>query len=273
MEIVRLSPDDRDVSPAAFGRRLTADGARAACWQVAEEVPVAVLLNGESFAVLMATPSDLEDLAVGFALTEGLVEDIARIERLAVAEVADGLAINLNIPADRAGAVNGRRRALPARSGCGVCGAVTIAAALPAPPRVAPAAAPSRDALVRAFRAFPDRQPMRRANRSTHAAAFCAADGTIDTVREDVGRHNALDKLAGALIAGGRDVAGGFVLLSSRVSVEMVQKTAALGVPFLAAVSAPTALALALARRAGIAVAARAGEDVVVFDGEGEGGP
>jgi FdhD protein len=271
MEIRRLDPADRDVSPAAFGRVVTADGARPAqsrqvVWRVAEETPVAILLNGEGFAVMMATPDDLEDFAVGFALTEGLVGGPADILSLRIAEAGDGLAVNLRVAPDRAAAAADRRRRIPGRSACGICGAATVEAALPRPRRVRPAPAPSFAALSAAFSALPGAQAMKRVNRSTHAAAFCRPDGSIDTVREDLGRHNALDKLAGALARAGRDASGGFVLLSSRVSVEMVQKAAALGAPWLAAASAPSALALRVATQAGMGVAVACPEGATLFE-------
>jgi FdhD protein len=266
MEIRRLDPAARDISPAAFGRLLTAEGATPALWRVAEETPVAILLNCESFAVMMATPEDIEDFAVGFALTEGIVADPADILALRVADAGDGLAVNLRVAPGRAAAAADRRRRIPGRSACGLCGAATIEAALPRPRRVVPAPAPTHAALMAAFAALPGAQPMKRLNRSTHAAAFCRADGSIDALREDLGRHNALDKLAGALARGRRDAAGGFVLLSSRVSVEMVQKAAAIGAPWIAAASAPSALALRVAGQAGMGVAAACPGGAMLFD-------
>lgn len=266
MEIRRLDPAARDVSPAAFGRVLTAEGARPAIWRVAEETPVAVLLNGESFAVMMATPEDIEDFAVGFALTEGIVAEPGDILSLRIADAGDGLAVNLRVAPERAAAAAERRRRIPGRSACGICGASTIEAALPRPRRVAPAPAPSHAALTAAFAALPDAQAMKRVNRSTHAAAFCRGDGSVEIVREDLGRHNALDKLVGALARRGRDASDGFVLLSSRVSVEMVQKAAVLGASWIAAASAPSALALRVAGQAGIGVAAACPGGAMLFD-------
>ncbi len=260
MQVVRLDPARREVSPAAFG---LLDG-RPAVWRVAEETPVAVLVNGESFAVMMATPDDLEDFAVGFALTEGLADRAGDIEAVRVAEAADGLVANLRIDPARAARAAERRRTLAGRAGCGICGAQTIAAALPKPRKVRGAAPPDA-ALRAAYAALPGAQPMKRINRTTHAAAFCGPDGAIRLAREDIGRHNALDKLIGALARAGRDAADGFILLSSRVSVEMVHKAAAAGAPCLAAVSAPSALALRVATEAGLTVAARCGARIMVF--------
>lgn len=265
MEIRRLDLSPGDVSPAAPGRLIGPKGARDALWQVPEETPVAILLNGESFAVMMATPADLEDFAVGFALTEGVVQRAAQIEGLRIAEAADGIVVNLTLDPARVAASEERRRTLAGRGGCGICGAKTIAAALPRPPRVQ-GPAPEPEAVLEAFRRFPAAQAMRRDNRSTHAAAYCARDGRIEIVREDLGRHNALDKLAGALARRGRDASAGFVMLSSRVGVEMVQKAAILRAPFLAAVSAPSALALRVAGQAGMRVGGLAGDSLMIFD-------
>lgn len=268
MEIRRLDGEAPDASPAAIGRLLTETGAREAVWQVAEETPVAILLNGETFAVMMATPADLEDFAIGFALTEAIVERPDAIASLRVAEAADGLLVNLALDPARLEASAHRRRTLAGRAGCGICGAQSIEAVLPRLPRQRGARRPDRAAMRAAFDALPAAQAMKRRNHTTHAAAFCGLDGSIGLVREDIGRHNALDKLAGALARSGRDATGGFVLLSSRVSVEMVQKAAMIGAPLLAAVSAPSALALRQARGAGMAIACRAGDDVMLFEPE-----
>lgn len=272
MEILRLSASDPEVSPAAPGRLVGPGGERPAAWAVPEETPVAILLNGESFAVMMATPADLEDFAVGFALTEGIIETADDLKALRLAEAGDGIVANLVLDPARVAAAAHRRRTLAGRAGCGICGAQTLAAALPRPPKVR-GRAPDPAAVLRAFAAFPAAQRMKSENRSTHAAAFCAWDGTVELVREDVGRHNALDKLAGALARQGRDASAGFVILSSRVGVEMVQKAAAIRAPFLAAVSAPSALALRVAAQAGLRVAGLAGDSLMIFDPADEARP
>ncbi len=264
VEIRRALSEAPEVSPQAAGRLLRAGGAEAAVWHVAEEAPVAVLLNGQNFAVMMMTPADLEDFAVGFALTEDIVRHASEIESLRVGEASDGLLLNLKIAPGRLQAAEDRRRTFAGRAGCGICGAQTIAAALPRPPRVA-GALPGLAALEAAYAALGPAQSMNLANHTTHAAAFCGLDGAIRTIREDIGRHNALDKLAGALVRGGHDASGGFVLLSSRVSVEMVQKAAAIGTPALAAISAPSAMALRTAAAAGMTVYARSTNGVMEF--------
>ncbi len=264
MEIRRLDNAPTETSPVASGRLATGEGERPVAWQVAEETPIAILLNGSSFAVMMATPADLEDFAVGFALSEGIVPAIDRIDGLRIAEAGDGIVVNLRIDPGLAEAVAARGRTVPGRSGCGICGAQTIEAALPRPPKVS-GRTPDSEALLRAYAALPAAQAMNRINRSIHAAAYCRLDGTIDCVREDIGRHNALDKLVGALTRDGRDARDGFILLSSRISVELVQKAAVARAPFLAAVSAPSALALRVADRAGMGLASRAPDGVMVF--------
>ncbi|PZQ49024.1 MAG: formate dehydrogenase accessory sulfurtransferase FdhD [Rhodovulum sulfidophilum] len=266
MKIRRFDAGPYDVSPVAAGRLLTPGGETRALWQIAEETPVAILLNGVTFAVMMMTPADIEDFAVGFALTEGIVETLGDIGGLRIAEAADGMICNVTLDPARVEKVEGRRRTLAGRAGCGICGAQSLEAVLPPPRRVPKAPLPGRDALLAAFAALPGAQAMKRINKTTHAAAFCDLEGRVRLVREDIGRHNALDKLGGALAREGRDAAGGFVLLSSRVSVEMAQKAAALGAPLVAAVSAPSALALRLAARAGLTLACRAGGDIMLFD-------
>jgi FdhD protein len=253
------------VSPAVRGRVISPTDERPAVWRVPEEVPLAILLNGAAFAVMMVTPADLEDFALGFALTEGLVRDASQIRAIRVAEAADGFVLNLALDPARAAAAAGRRRAIAGRTGCGLCGAQTIGAALPKLPLVA-GPAPTMPALRAAYAALPMLQEMNAENRSTHAAAFCDLAGDILVLREDIGRHNALDKLGGALAGAGLRAQDGFILLSSRISVEMVQKAAMLGAPFLAAVSGPSALALRQATAIGMGLACGVGGNVMMFD-------
>jgi len=234
-------------------------------WSVAEEVPVAVLVNGAHFAVVMATPADLEDFALGFALNEGIVRDPAGLLRCAVAGAADGYVINLRVSGADAARADARRRNLPSRAGCGICGAQTLAAAVPDLPKVR-GHIPRTEAVLAAYSAFPELQEMRLENRSTHAAALCGAAGGILSVREDVGRHNALDKLAGVAARLDIDRSRCFILLSSRISFEMVQKAAAIGVPFVAAASAPTSLSLRAAEQSGLTLAVAGEGELMIFD-------
>lgn len=268
MEIRRLDIIARPVSPTARGRLYSNGSEHPVDWRVAEETPLAVLLNGAAFAVMMLTPEDLEDFVVGFAVTEGIVTSPAEIESLRLAEAGEGFVANLKLDPEKVAAVEDRRRTLAGRAGCGLCGAQTIEAVL-RPPRRVTGTRPAAEAILAALAALPKAQVMKPVNHSTHAAAYCEMDGTIRVVREDIGRHNALDKVAGALARDGRDARDGFLLLSSRVSVEMAQKAAAIRAPLVAAVSPPSALALRVAGQAGLAVAARAGDGVVIFDGLG----
>lgn len=248
----------------AAGVAVNPAGMRRSEWQVAEEVPLAILLNGEDFAVMMVTPADLEDFVLGFALTEGLVGTTDDIRKLSVTRASDGYMANVSLDPQKVEKADGRRRRLAGRSGCGVCGAQSLAAAITKPRRVR-GSLPETKAIHAAFAGFSDRQVMRRENHSTHAAALCGQDGRILLIREDIGRHNALDKLAGAVARGDFDVTQSFVLLSSRVSYEMVQKSAAIGVPLVAAASAPSALSLRVAKAADLTLVVKARDSLMYF--------
>lgn len=226
---------------------------------LADEVPVAIVVNGATVAVLLATPGDLEDFAVGFALTEGLVASTADAGTVEVVHHADGIEARLSV-ADT-GALAARRRTITGPSGCGLCGIESLAAAV-VPPRVVTAAGPRPTPMeiVAAVAALGEAQPLGRATRAVHGAALWRR-GEPPIVREDVGRHNALDKLAGAVARAGIATSDAMLLLTSRVSVEMVQKASALGCPLVVAVSAPTALAVATARAAGLTLVAVARSD------------
>ncbi len=225
---------------------------------VAEEVPVALAYNGRSFAVMMASPADLADFAVGFSLTEGVVEhpdEILAVEELVLPR---GRELAVTIAESRALALAARRRALAGRTGCGLCGVDSIAEALRPVARLSTATRIAAAAIDRAVAAFPLDQPLNHRTGATHAAAFADVDGAILLTREDVGRHNALDKLIGAIVDRGLDPAAGFVVVSSRCSYEMVHKTAMAGIPLIASVSAPTGLAVDLADKVGVGLAAYA---------------
>lgn len=263
--IVRLDAAPKPVSVPVQGQLSDGESTHPTVWALAEECPVSVLYNGEPFAVMMLSPADLEDFAVGFSITEGIVDRVSEIQSIRIAEVRDGYLVNIKVPEGAADRASDKSRTLPGRAGCGICGSRTLEAALPEPKRVA-GQVPDTDAVLRAFAAFEGSQPMKAENRSTHAAAFCDPDGAILVAREDIGRHNALDKLIGALLRDGKDASSGFVLLSSRFSVEMAQKAAAIGAPFVASVSAPSALALRTAEKAGMGVAALCGDHLMMFD-------
>jgi FdhD protein len=247
------------------GTRIDDEGAVRESWVIAEEMPVGILVNGEDFAVMMLTPADLEDFALGFALSEGLVSSVDEIKRIALTPVADGYLLNLTIQGTLKDEQFARRRALAGRSSCGLCGAQSLAASIKPPPRVF-GVRPELEAVYKAFAAFGAKQVMRQENHTSHAAALCDRQGTILLLREDIGRHNAVDKLAGAAIKKGFEPSRCFLLLSSRLSFEMVQKAAVLGVPLVAAASAPSALALKLAKSANMHVIIRNRDALMCFD-------
>ena len=223
---------------------------------VAEEAPVALVYNGRSHAVMMCTPTDLEDFAVGFSLSEEIVASAADIARVEVVRYAAGIELQLAVPAGAADRLAERRRAISGRTGCGLCGVEAIGDAVRAPRVVGHALTVDHDALWRAGAALDGHQPLNRRTNAIHAAAFCSPDGTIVEAREDVGRHNALDKVIGALARRGRDPREGFVVVTSRASYELVQKCAVAGIELLAAVSRPTALAVRLAGSSGMTLVA-----------------
>ena len=219
---------------------------------IAEEVPVAFVYNDQPFAVMMATPSDLEDFALGFALSEGIVErahevTIDRVERL-----LEGIEIRIRIPEKRHTALDSRRRSMSGRSGCGVCGSELLEAALRSPAPVGDGVSITVSALRTAMASLRAGQSLGERTGATHAAGWSDVHGKVSLVREDVGRHNALDKLIGAMSRDGVDPRAGFIVVTSRASYEMAMKAASAGVSLLAAISAPTALAISLAERANL---------------------
>lgn len=218
---------------------------------LAAEVPVALVYNGRPHAVMMCTPADLLDFAAGFTYTEAISEP-GSIRRCEVVRYSRGVELQIEIPAEAAERLATRSRAITGRTGCGLCGVEVIEDALRETRVVRSRAVFERDALWRAGAGLVGRQPVNDETRAIHAAAWCRADGTPEVVREDVGRHNALDKVIGALTRSGIDGASGFVVVTSRASYELIQKTAMSGIPLLAAVSRPTALAVQLAEAAGI---------------------
>ena len=222
---------------------------------VAEEVPVALEYNGISHAVMLATPSDLEDFALGFSLTEGILQFPAELYDCDVIDDDRGIRVIMEISSERLFALKERRRTLAGRTGCGLCGTETLPQAVRLPPPVNSRAAFRADVLHAAFVEMAARQTLQRQTGATHAAAWLAADGQLTLVREDIGRHNALDKLIGALHRTKTEIASGAALVTSRASYEMVQKAASAGIGILAAVSAPTALAIRVAQSTGVCLA------------------
>jgi len=227
---------------------------------IAEEMPVALSYHGVPHVVMLATPADLEDYAVGFTLTEGLVAHREEIRGVEVSFAAEAAEVRITVAWERFSALLDRRRNLTGRTGCGLCGEETLEQAVRAVKPVGSGASLSAAELHEAIVQLGGLQPINARTGSVHAAAWVLPGKGIQLVREDVGRHNALDKTIGALVRSGTDPADGALLLTSRASFEMVQKSAAVGVALVAAFSAPTALAVRLAERAGITLVAFARE-------------
>src|SRR5262245_54616722 len=215
-------------------------------WQLPEEVPVAIMHNSVSTAVMLATPADLEDFCIGFSLSEGMVTEASGIRNVVALTVENGFCVDIAV--DEAFLKPRSSRALEGRTGCGLCGVEDIADVVKPIRRIAPAFTLDPSALQKAFAELPAHQPMNRTNHSVHAAAWVTPAGEIKLVREDIGRHNALDKLLGAVTRQGIERNAGFVAMTSRCSFELVQKCATLGIGHLVTISAPTGLALHLAR-------------------------
>jgi FdhD protein len=231
--------------------RLSDGGATSESSPVAEEVPVAVAYNNEPFVVLMASPGDLEDLAVGISVTESVVDEASEVERIDVVRHSRGIELQIRIPDRQSARLTERRRGISARTGCGVCGIESIDEVLRPPVPVDGGGSISREALWRAAEELEQRQPLNSDTRAVHAAGFADTGGHLQVVREDVGRHNALDKVIGSLLRSGH-AGPGFLIVTSRASYELVQKTASAGIPILAAISRPTSLAIQLATQANI---------------------
>src|SRR5246127_5073656 len=227
---------------------------------LAEEVPVAFSYDGATHAVLMATPDDLEDFALGFSYTEGIITAAAEVAELAVVSVADGIVLRMWLTGDRSDAFAARRRRFVGPGGCGMCGLESLAEANRAIPMAGDDLQVSQQTIEEAVAALPARQQLNMQTRGVHAAAFWERDRGL-VLREDVGRHNALDKLAGALLRSDRSPAQGIIVLSSRISIELVQKAAMMGAAIIVGVSAPTALAVRTADMAGITLVGIARDD------------
>ncbi len=237
---------------------------------IAAEIPVALLYNRQPHVVMMATPSDLADFALGFSLSEALIDTASELEHIEIRTLLEGIEIALHVPQHRADAVALRQRNLTGRSSCGLCGTRELADVVRHPPVVAAGISIDSAAIHRALVALGDAQPINALTGATHAAGWADTEGRIVCVREDVGRHNALDKLIGAMASTGIDVQAGFLLVTSRASYEMVQKAATIGIGLLVAISAPTALAIHLAESTGVTLVgfARGVSHVVYTQGQ-----
>lgn len=238
-------------------------GLRLGLRTVPEETPVALTYNRLTHAVMMATPQDLEDFAVGFSLSEGIVAHASDIEELDVVPSprVDGVELRMWVADHRMDALSRRRRALAGPTGCGLCGLESLDEAIrPAATVTAVLTIPAAD-ITAAMSAMSEAQTLNAQTHAVHAAGFWLPGQGLFAAREDVGRHNALDKLAGAIARSGTPGHAGMVVMTSRISVELVQKAAAIGTPVLAAVSAPTALAIRMAEAAGITLVGIARRD------------
>ena len=244
-----------------------ASGTTSANRMVPEETPVAFSFAGTTHAVMMASPADFEDFALGFPLTEGIIADPQEIEAIEVEDHGAGIDIQIRLKDQANTRFEARRRRLAGPVGCGLCGIESIEEAMRSVDKVgASKLTLDADDIVRSVRLLSKVQPLHSETGAVHAAGFYVPGKGIVMAREDVGRHNALDKLAGALAGAGIDGAAGAVVVTSRVSVEMVQKTAAIGSAFIMAVSAPTALAIRTADEAGMTLVALVrGDDFDVF--------
>jgi FdhD protein len=228
---------------------------------IPEETAIALTYNGGTYAVMMGTPKDLKDFAIGFSLSEGIVPSAEDILSLEAVDLDDGIELRMWLPPAMAALISERRRHIAGPTGCGICGIDSIAEAVRPAAVVAMGRSFAAPDIMTAMAGIAPLQTINMETRAVHAAAFWTPARGIVALREDVGRHNALDKLAGALARNNVSASEGMVLLTSRVSVEMVQKAAAMGTPLIAAVSAPTALAVRMAERSGITLVAIARAD------------
>jgi FdhD protein len=252
MFISRSNPSDPPLPPTSMGvPRLDRDG-HLDQRVVAEECPVALVYDGTTVAVMMATPSDLDDLAIGFSLTEGFIQSAGEIQSLEVVPSREGIELRIWLTPDSGRRFKARQRRLTGSTGCGLCGIESLSEAVRTCSRLTRGISLAPGRIGQAVDALTSAQSLNRITRATHAAGFYLPEGGLVIVREDVGRHNALDKLAGALATESTTGAAGAIILTSRISVEMVQKAAVIGSSLLVAISAPTALAIRTAEACGI---------------------
>ncbi len=252
-----LPPSQIPVARQAWRGEAVSNGQRI----IPEEIPIALTYGRATHAVMMATPADLRDFALGFSLAEGIVRGPPDVEALDIVTVKDGIELRMDLAPERAMGLERRRRRITGPGGCGLCGMDSLAETLRPVPHATPGGSIAAADIPVALNAMAAAQQLNRTTRAVHAAAFWTKARGLVAVREDVGRHNALDKLLGCLVWAGEQTHDGILLLSSRVSVEMVQKAAILGAPVIAAVSAPTALAVRTADAAGLTLIGVARDD------------
>jgi FdhD protein len=228
---------------------------------VAEEVPISLVYNGLPHVVMLATPTDLEEFAIGFSITEGIIKSPHELLSTRIYNRSNGIEVQLKIPDYRFQCVADKGRNLTGRTGCGLCGASTLRQAIRQPKPVHGNLTLSAAELHSALTDIKQHQKLNQLTGAVHAAAWAVPGQGILNIREDVGRHNALDKLIGLLLRTGKDLSTGFVIVTSRASYEMVQKTAWVGITLLAAVSAPTGLAIRLANETGLTLIGFARDD------------
>jgi FdhD protein len=245
--------------------RIAPDAAASATRTLANETAVAMEFDGQPYAVMMLSPADYEDFAVGFALSERIADKASDIVRIDVRHGLRGTAVDVRLEREHSQRLIERRRAIPGQSGCGICGLTTIEEALPELPplTLAPEIVPK--AMFTALNALPTLQSLNQATGAVHAAAFCRPDGSILALREDVGRHNAFDKVIGHLARNRIDPGSGFALLTSRCSFELAQKAVIARIPLLVTISAPTELAVGIARDTNLTLVALARRDSVLL--------
>ena len=263
-----MKPADLSLSIPAGTRRVPV--LRGAAWPaedgVADEVPIALEYNGISHAVMLATPLDLEDFALGFSLTEEIIDSRADVRELEVVAGCGGMTVQLEIASSCFARLKDKRRSLAGRTGCGLCGAESLPQAVQRPAPLQTDVRFSAAAVSQAMQALNGHQPLRDATGATHAAGFADAQGQVLLVREDVGRHNALDKLVGAIVSAQLRAQDGFIVITSRASYEMAGKTVRAGSALLAAVSGVTGLAIELAHDAQLSLIGFArGENLSVY--------
>jgi FdhD protein len=227
----------------------------------AEEVPVSLIYNGEPHVVMLATPTNLEEFALGFSITEGIIKTPQELLSARIINRSNGIEVRLQIPNERVVCLADKGRNLTGRTGCGLCGASTLQQAIRRPNAVNGDLALSATELFSALADIKQRQTLNQLTGSVHAAAWVVPGQGVTDVREDVGRHNALDKLIGLLLRSGKNLASGFVIVTSRASYELVQKAASVGITLLASISAPTGLAIRLADEAGLTLIGFARDD------------